>query len=182
MTLKQAVEKHRKWLEVYSVLSRLMGWLLVVAGIGNLGYLAWILIKDTAQSDAMFVGFSPDRIPSVKFWMIVHEPFFPMILPGLLALLVAQLLRYLLDETIRPGWFLRHGEKVLYFTAAVLLINFAPTLRTLGSGDGIIILAYILGGIDPSILLVSAELAILIGLAQALRRVLPMIEEAKSLV
>jgi len=181
MTLKQAVEKHRKWLEGYCILSRLMGWLLIVTGIGTLGYAAWILLTEETRVNEMFAAFPPDRISDMKFWMIVHEPFFPMILPGLLALLVAQLLRYLLDENTRPCWLLRHGEEVLYFTAVAFLINLIPTFRLLGENNRPL-WGFILGGINPNLLLVSAELTILIGLAQALRRVLPMIEEAKSLV
>jgi len=114
--------------------------------------------------------------------LIVHHPFIPMILPGLLALLVAQLLRFLLDENTRPGWLLRHGEKILYFTAGVLLVNLIPAFLFQGEYKYIPLIGILWGRITPILLFVSVKIAILVGLAQALRRVLPMIEEAKSLV
>jgi hypothetical protein len=182
MTLKQAVEKHRKWMEGYCTLARLMGWLLIVEGIGILGCWTWVLIKNPPRFTAMIAEMPPNALSVYKFKMIFHDPFIPMILPGLLALLVAQLLRYLLDENTRPGWLLRHGEKVMYFTAGVLLVNLIPAFLLQGEYKYMPLMGILFGRITPSLLFVSVKLAILVGLAQALRRVLPMIEEGKSLV
>ncbi len=186
MNLKQAVEKNRRGLEIYCAISRLMGWLLMVGGLGSLVFTGWMLVMEEARVNSMLLPNPYCSVPEMKFIMLIRDPFLDLFLPGILALLVAQLLRFILDENALPGWLLRKGEAVLYFAAGIVFFSFMPPLWHLGvflsKGDYAAAFILSFGGMSPNVLLVGAKLTILIGLGQVLRRVLPMIEESKALV
>jgi hypothetical protein len=187
MTLKQAVEQNRKWLKIYSILFRLIGWSLIVGGCGIAVFSGSLLEMEEARINSLptFLTNIPLlRSPETKFMLIIHNPFVGMFLPGVLVLLVTHLLDFLLDENLQAGKLLKNGQSTLQITAGFVLLDFSPALwhlRNFQNGEGYswVITSIFIG---VSLLHVCAKLAILIGLAQALRRVLPMIEEAKSLV
>ncbi len=187
MNLKQTIEQNRRWLEIYSILFRLIGWSLIVGGYGIAVFSGSLLEMEEARINSLptFLTNIPFlRSPETKFMMIIHNPFYGMLLPGVLVLLVAHLLRFLLDENAQPGKFLRNGQSTLRIAAGFVLIDFSPTLwhlRNFQNGEDYswVITAIFVG---VSLLHVCAKLAILFGLGQVLRRVLPMIEESKALV
>jgi hypothetical protein len=179
MNLKQAVEKNRPYLEIYCTLSRLMGWVLLVSG-GVLFFINGLQLA--SQIDQMIGTGHLTKFDAA----LVTIPLQRMIQPGLLILLVAHLLRYILGKSAEPGWFLSAGKTILYLLSTTILFDLVPAgwyLQDLWSGkDHSLILAFLFGGTYPNLLIVIAKMTAFIGLAQALRRVLPMIEEAKSLV
>jgi hypothetical protein len=184
MTLKQAVEKHRNWLRFYSNVARLIGWLLVVEGMTSLVYGQWILLT---REELPFSSDNPlFTLSEMKFRAFLVEPFTNMILPGIFALLVSQFFRFLLNNNPRPGWLLRKGELVLYIGTLVIALNSLFALRLFGlffnqAGGNSFSKFLILIVILPTVLPIVVELLILVGLAQALRRVIPIIQEFKSL-
>jgi hypothetical protein len=185
MDLKQVVETNRGLLQLYSALSRLTGWLLIVWGCGLWGMGLWLAVTTTKTEFVNPVTRESISLLEVFFKGYILEPLSIAILPGLLALMVAQLLRFILAEKTRPGWLLRNGEKVLYLAIAIVLFNAIPAWHLgniLRVEDYVTTLALSLGGLSPHLLLAAARLMILIALAQALRRVMPMIEESKSII
>jgi hypothetical protein len=108
------------------------------------------------------------------------------ILFGLLGLGIAQLIRYLLETDAKPGFILRHGSKFLY--GYVVLILIVMVLRIIYSiyysihtemkdPQGLLIIVS-----SASVILFIAKALILIGAAQFLKRIKPIIDEHKSLV
>jgi hypothetical protein len=107
---------------------------------------------------------------------------FEFVLPGLIALLLAQLVRYMLESDYKPAWILLYGDKILYVYAALLtgqnaLIYYALRVGLLGEqGPGHLLLA------QPLVVPLVVKILILVGLGQILRRLLPVVEESKTLV
>jgi len=179
MNLKQSVENNRRYLETYCVLARVMGWALFISG-GVIFFINGLQLA--TQIDRMIGAGHLTKFNAT----LVTIPLQRMILPGLLTLLLAQLLHYVLGEKAEPGWFLNSGKTILYFAAITVLCDLIPLrwyFQDFWNGkDPALFRAFLFGGTYPNLLIVIAKLAVFIGLAQALRRVLPMIEEAKSLV
>lgn len=106
------------------------------------------------------------------------------IFPGLMAMTIGQFIRYLLETDYHPGWMLRHGDKLLYLYAVLLVMNFVwVKIQAMGIREGT--------GLDYSplaalmlqgLLGLICQVLILIGLGQILRRILPVIEESRTLV
>ena len=108
------------------------------------------------------------------------------ILFGLLGLGIAQLIRYLFDSDCNPGFILKHGVKFLYaymfLLLMVMVIRNIGTIQYLTNSDikntqGLFFTTSI-----ASVVLFAAKALILIGLAEFLKRIMPVIEEHKSLV
>jgi hypothetical protein len=114
-------------------------------------------------------------------WANVPHGIFLFILLGLVARGMAQLLRYLHDPEYRPQWLLRHGEKLLYVYAGVyvvsVLLEFADYARPRWSeSPGWLALATAL-----TALYALAAGLVLAGLGQILRRIMPVIDEVRTL-
>ncbi len=157
------IEKNKGLLKFYCVAARIIGWvLLITAGIRTVEILS---------------GYSSFSIP-----FVMPITFLIRILIGLVVLGVAQFIRYLFETEYKPGWILRHGEKILYLYAVLRVIRivflFFVDARTMG--DSIYYSPW--GFLVDNVLPVVASALILVGLAQILRRVMPIIEESKTLV
>jgi hypothetical protein len=108
-------------------------------------------------------------------------------LPGVFALMVAQLIKFLGSEDAEPGWLLSHGRTILHGCVAIMLLRIAALFihlmvylfRQIGELQqiGMTSLALI-----TQVLLAAAQILVALGLAEILRRVLPMIEESKATV
>ncbi|MHC4060412.1 MAG: hypothetical protein ACYS8I_16585 [Planctomycetota bacterium] len=108
--------------------------------------------------------------------------------PSSLALLVAQFIRYLREPEYRAGWILRHGTAILYVVAVLVAVNsvwrwffFAviikrSTLDAFSTWPGKLLTVLV------SLLLTALGVLVLVGLAQILKRTMPIIEESKTLV
>ena len=161
--MNEFIEKNRRLLNIYCVVARIIGWvLLITAGTWTVSTLS---------------GYSSFSLPCVMPITI-----FIRILVGLVILGVAQFIRYLFETEYKPGWILRHGEKILYLYAAlrIIRITFLFFVDAKRMGDPIYYSPW--GFLEANGLPVVASALILVGLAQILRRVMPIIEESKSLV
>lgn len=174
MEWKSLIRRHESWLATYYALAKFTGWILIFFGIFNLiggGYMA-----------------ATGRVANEHFFFaVLIMPFTDGILPGLLALVAAGFLRYLLNPEKRIEFFLVMGDKVLYLGAAVYLAKLFVMCASFPkyyhlSGGLIDILNPTLMVVVPNVLLQVAKILIAVGLAQALRRMLSMINEAKTLV
>jgi len=161
--MNEFIEKNRRLLKIYCIAARIIGWVLLITS-GT-----WI-VKTLS-------GYSHSSMP---FFMPIST--FIHILVGLVVLGVAQFIRYLFETEYKPGWILRHGEKILYLYAALRVIRITVLffVNAKRMGDSIYYSPW--GFIVANGLPVVAGALIMVGLAQILRRVMPMIEESKTLV
>jgi len=101
---------------------------------------------------------------------------------GLVVLGIGQFIRHLFETESKPGWILRHAEKILYLYAALNILFAGYAVRT----------TYIAWREFPMKVALSngflylvpplAQALLLIGLAQIVRRIMPVIKESKTLV
>jgi len=166
------IEKNRKLLLFYYWAARIGGWVflfyasLVAAGksfalatrIGD-----WQEFNRFLQHDVPWGAFS-DGLPT-----------------GLLALGIAQLIWYLLETDHQPGWILRNADKLLYVYTAILIGYYCwmcvteVSLHFNEPYDFPLRLVF-------TAAFILVKLLALVGLAEMLRRLLPVIEESRTLV
>ena len=175
------IEKNRKLLKSYCLAARIIGWVLLIQGNIGVVLLALPIIS--------IADWHISSLPYVHFMLIVILQFMFL---GLLLLGVAQFLRYLFESEYHPGWILRNGTKILYVCAVILvsvhflqyflslpMINNAKvSLPMIDNAEGLSLLGLLLSFASPAM----AKALILIGLGRVLSRVMPIIEEHKSLV
>ena len=169
------VQQHKTLLKFYHSALRLSGWILLIVGICN--YPITMLLARTLDVHTF-------SLVSISLPLRM----FPLILFGLLGLAIAQLIQYLVDSTSKPGLLVRHGSKFLCIYVVLMLImvpisNF-HIIRYISSVDipNTQRLFFITMALVTSIILFATQALILLGAAQFLKRLLPIIEEHKSLV
>jgi hypothetical protein len=95
---------------------------------------------------------------------------------GLLGLV--QFIKYLVERDYKPGWILRHGDMILYLYALLSILSDvwvymnAPTYSSLIFSTSLFVILFS----------AAVKVLILVSLGQVLRRILPVIEESKTLV
>ena len=166
------IEKNEKLLKFYSVSARIIGWLILI--LGGLGILM-LLIKQYQ------VGFGKPVIiagPQGVF----QRSWFILVATGLTLLGVAQFMRYLFDSEYHLSWLLRYADKMFYVFAFFVAWKMVGMIIFYFSRGDIVEVEVWLLNIIPMVLFNLARILALVGLAQILKRVLPVIEEHKSLV
>ena len=161
--MNEFIQKNKGLLKFYCVAARIIGWvLLITAATWTVSHLS---------------GYSSFSIPFLMPIII-----FIRILVGLVVLGVAQFIRYLFETEYKPGWILRNGDKVLYLYAAlrIVMITYLFFRNAKIMGNSSYYSAW--GFLEANFLPVLAGALIFVGLAQILRRVMPVIEESKTLV
>jgi hypothetical protein len=166
------IKKNKQLLQTYYIVACILGWANLVLGVIGVSMLIAKLLANHGQP----VAIEGAEGTFLRSWSI-------LIIIGLISLGVAQFIKYLFNNEYRPGWLLRHGDKTLY------LFAFFMVWRTVG------IFVLYLSRLDISkefalwllillsmLLLNLAKILALIAIAQILKRVMPIIEEAKSLV
>lgn len=166
------IEKNRKLMLFYYWVMRIGGWaflsLVFLTAVGKSVALAtrigdWQEFNRFLQNDVPWGTFT-NGLPT-----------------SLLALGIAQLIRYLLETDRKPDWIFRNADKLLY-TYAILLIGYYCWI---GATE---VISHFNEPYDfPLRLIVLAafiliKLLVLVGIAEMLRRLLPMIEESRTLV
>ena len=158
----ELVGKNRKSISMYCTALRITGWLLIVGLV------------------ALVVGeFVTQRMSSpVILNLLLPQWFTGYLFPGVFALGLAQLIRYIFENDYQPGWLLRHAYMILCVYSVVLLvsviISYVYMIRT-GPLPG-------WHGLAGIITLPVAKILILLGVGGILRQVMPIIEESKTLV
>lgn len=175
--MNEFIEKNRRLLKFYYMEARIFGWVLICGG--TIWFLMFVLLTLAVDDAAGSIGW-PHTLDNFMYSTSSYVFEFAML--GLVALLVAQLIRYMLESKYTPGYILRFGDKILYVYAALLigqntLVHYVlnpELLSTLKPGHFIFI--------KPLIVPLATKVLILIGLGQILRRLLNVIEESKTLV
>jgi hypothetical protein len=165
------IENNRKLLAFYYWAARIGGWVLLsVSSAAVIGHSIALASRITDWNE--FSRYYQHDVPWGMF-----EYFIPT---GLMVLGIAQLIRYLLESEYKPGWVLRNADKLIYAYTAILLgyycylcVQSLQSPPTVYDWYGRLIAAIIFSGV---------KLLVLIGLAQIVKRLLPVIEESRGLV
>jgi hypothetical protein len=167
--MNEFIEKNRGLLRFYCIAAQCFGWgVLVVVGAAVLGH-SLALATRIGDSEALAV-----YLPNVPWNMISFIPI------GIVALGVGQFIRYLIDSECQLSWLLRHGDKLLCLYAVFVIGYYVlGFLRAFSFHTS---LFETLVRLLVFVLFPGAKVLVLIGLGQLLRRVLPVIEESKTLV
>ena len=115
------------------------------------------------------------------------------LLLGIVVLGVAQFIRYLYESDYKPGWLLRNGSEVLYACAIIVVVGsivsflYPPFLRPITqAGKDIYLLGDAIRHVYRLVISLSipafTEALLLGGMAHILKRIMPVIEESKTLV
>ncbi len=128
----------------------------------------------------MLSGMEADKLRlwlgAMMLWRLLS-----LVLGGLLALALAELITYVMEGEGAPKWILRHADKVLFVYAAFSTVVYVSLAASTISHESrwrsseIISVAFML-------LHAIATPLILAGIGIALRKILPIIRESKTLV
>ncbi|MHC4111879.1 MAG: hypothetical protein ACYSUY_12450 [Planctomycetota bacterium] len=171
------IENNRPWLKFYCTTARIIGWgIFIMAGAGT--------IFQILVMNILFGNHS-----SAYRFFFVKSVLFQGVLPGILVLGIAQFIRYLFESEYKPGQILRYGDKILYLYAFLLMVA-VVWQHLIISGNvmqlDIFLIMNNFKGMIPamlaSLVLAVPKILILVGLGQTIRRIMPVIEESKTLV
>lgn len=170
--MNEFIEKNKSLLRSYRLIARIIGWMLLIVA------LVTAVVKP-------LLGFDIDN--QLRF-LIIYEFFQGLALNyvfiGLILLGLSQFIRYLSESECQPSLILRHGDKVLYLYALALIvnpiINYYLRMKTIGMtyANTNSLFLYLLIILLPAI----ARALIFVGMAKVLKRMMPMVEESKTLV
>lgn len=185
--MNEFIEKNRGLLKFYCVAARIIGWALLLLPVM---LVIWIMLTDIGGFRSFLSGLPPYFTRHWHWQAFAQRGTQPdllsivvkFVLPGLLALGVAQFIRYLSEKNCRPGWTLRCAEGILYLYAVLLVVHAiwsaffstGPVIREISYSAELVTISYLL--------ITTAKVTILVGLGQILARVMPVIEESKTLV
>lgn len=119
----------------------------------------------TKSFNMAIITFFPSYLKAIFFWI------------GILGL--AQFVKYLYESDYLPGWILRHGDMFFYLYAFLTILEGVWIYMTNDHSPSLYTLAIKISG---SALGTAVKVMVLVGLGQILRRLMPVIEESKSLV
>jgi len=168
--MNEFIEKNRALLHSYHIVARIIGWLLLITAI--------VLV--VMKSISGFTG--NQEYQSFMTYLFCQEIIVGYMLLALILLGLAQFVRYLYESEYQPGSILRHGDKILYLYALGLFVG--PILRyyfqiKLIGYQGTASLFIVL---STTVVPAIAKALIFVGMARVLKRMVPVIEESKTLV
>ena len=166
------IDKNRKLLLFYYWAMRVGGWI----------FLALVFLTAAGKSFALATRIGDWQEFNRFLQHDVPWGTFTNGLPtGLLVLGMAQLIRYLLETDRKGGWILRNADKLLYVYTAILICFYCE--RAVNE-----VIVHFNEPYDFPLRLIMlaifilVKLLVLVGVAEMLRRLLPMIDESRTLV
>ena len=108
--MNEFVKQNKRLLEIYCVAARIFGWLLIVAGIVQLG-IKWSIL---ASHKGLNVG-------EISSFILIY--LLQFVYSGLLLLGIRQFIRHLLQVDCKHGLILRFGTKILYSYAVLFVMG-----------------------------------------------------------
>ncbi|MCK5000820.1 MAG: hypothetical protein KAS23_14860 [Anaerohalosphaera sp.] len=152
-----------------------------------LGILGWALLVLCPCYYVFVLVSSRDFEPLIKEATYMPLGLLGLMSLGLLGIGLSQLIRYLSDAANKPGLILLHGNKLLYlyviFTIVVATMHVYGLVRVMTHSDMEWQSKFII--LSNSIVYMVyyvAKALIIIGMAQFLKRLMPVIDEHKSLI
>ncbi|HUT28503.1 MAG TPA: hypothetical protein VMX13_01835 [Sedimentisphaerales bacterium] len=168
--MNEFIKQHQRLLHFYCEAAQALGWtlLLFVPSIGVVGR----LLSGSMMSNWL----------SGKILYSVLVIFLNSMSLGLVLLGVGQFIRYLFDTECQPSWMLRNGTRVLYACAVIVIVScvlqqlwYTSLMKNVSNS---LLLWRLLLTAIPAL----AKALILVGLGRILQKVMPVIEESKTLV
>jgi hypothetical protein len=167
--MNEFIKQNKRLLRFYYITAQILGWLLLAGGF--VWFMAFVSVS----------GYSPrmDRVENILY--IASSYTFDFVLLGALTIGMAQFIRYLFEAEYRGGRILRVLDKIFYLYALCLVISAAVgyfwyiRVAEQSSIDRLLFA-------QPLVLPLVAKVLILVGLGQILKRIIPVIEESKTLV
>lgn len=164
------VKQNQRLLRFYCEAAQVTAWiiLLAVPSIGVVGMFLSISVRPNLQ-----LG---------KFLYPVLVALLNSITLAVVLLGVSQFIRYLFDTEYQPSWMLRNGARILYACAVIMLVScvlqhfwYTSLMKNVSNP---LLLARLISTAIPGL----AKALILVGLGRILQKVMPVIEESKTLV
>jgi len=170
--MNEFIKQNRRLLKFYCTAALIIGWLLIAGGF------LWFIPAITSLNNIDLYK-EADAILYVTSAML-----FDFLLPGLIALGIVQFIRYLFEDTNKPGCILRAADWLFYIYAVFLIVktylqcfwNSTWYAEVIESETSRLLF------IQPFLLPTVAKVLILVGLGQIIHRIIPVIEESKTLV
>ena len=169
--LNNAIEKNKRYLRFCSCVAQFSGLLLLFLGFISIVMMLWNFCQ-------------PDRFPKYDIalaYKIISPFIFRQVFPGLFLLGISKLITCLIDINFKPNWILKSSDKIIYLYVVLLIINFI--FFSIYQTEAIVASPHhYLTTWIPSAIFTSVKALLWVGMAQVLRRIVPIIEESKSLV
>lgn len=170
--MNEFIEKNKALLRSYYLITRIIGWMLLIVAL----VIAVVRLLSGFGVD--------DQLLFYVIYRLFQGLALSYVLIGFILLGLAQFVRYLYESEYQPGLILRHGDKVLYLYALALIVNpildYYFRMKIIGcyyaNTDSLFL--YLLIVLLPSI----ARALIFVGMARVFKRIVPMVEESKTLV
>jgi hypothetical protein len=162
--LNETIEKNERFLRVCSSVAKFTGVLLLVFIAIQIGGTIFLFFENGRRVFANNVlctfGYT---------WAFT----------ALLLLGIDQLIKCLIETDFKPNWILRFADKIIYFYICCLCINFAyrVTISWTDQNAGNDWVSMTFGTVSMLI-----KVLLWIGFGQVMRRIIPIIQESKTLV
>ena len=180
--MKEFIEKHRRLLQAYCLITRIIGWFLILGGIVWFFAIVrnvWLIAEEQQQIDFLLY--------------VVSALVYDFVVPGFLAFAIGGLLNYLLRPETKLPLILGMTDKLCYIYAFFLILRFVGAISAFGNSPFWFVNFKFLNVSEMSesarLVLVQpllgptlAKVLLLIGIGMILHRLLPVIEESKTLV
>ena len=164
------IEENKSMLRKYCIIARIIGWLFLFSGcLNGIGGSILLFTKlDQYQDFRAFFCAIPFRDLNNIF-------------VGLFALWCSRFIRFLSDPDYKQDWLLRSAAQLLYYYAAIVLVyHFIAMVGIHGfSFDQI---GAVIGRMIIFVLFGCIWSLAFVGLGFILKRIMPVIEESKTLV
>ncbi len=172
--MNEFIEKNRRLLHFYCETLRTIGKVILILGL--LGGCTMTIFKLVTKFGYWQVPKNYETVISV-----IPLSAFSILFYGLGILGLVQFIRYLVEEDYKPGWILRHGYMFFNLYALFIIVGVVWVFTTV---PGILSLPSYMGvfTIIMTFFSITVRVLILLSLGQILRRILPVIEESKTLV
>ena len=170
------VTENKRLLRFYWKAAHSFGWGLLLAGVLLfLVYTFIILAVNDATGEREWMGMNK------TIYFAIVGLLFNFFIPGLISFCTSQMIRFILESEYKGGWILRHGHWILYGSGVAVLAKliFATSFISKMSGNSALTA---LMSSTFSIVPTLAKIMILFGLGEILRRILPIIDESRTLV
>jgi hypothetical protein len=177
--MNEFIEKNSRLLRIYCVIAKGVGWFLLLAGTLWLAYaISGIYIINAGQ---IKTAQQRELIEISTYTSLTHA--FDFVIPGLLAFSVSQLLVYITRPEVKAGLMLRLTDKLCYIYTVVLIVE-AITSNSYFANSKLLEVSpfYRVFFIELLLSMLPAKIILLIGTGVIIRRLLPVIDESKTLV
>jgi hypothetical protein len=178
--MNEFIEKNSRLLRIYCVVAKVVGWFLLLAGILWFAYAIWGIY--TINAGQIRTAQQRELIEVSTYLSVTHA--FDFVIPGLLAFSISQLLVYIIRPEVKAGLMLRLADKLCYIYVAVLIVEALLGVNSCFANPKFLEVSqsYRMLFIQPLLSPLPAKIILLIGAGMIIRRLLPVIDESKTLV